>query len=431
VNRTITQRGSDDGGISRTVTGAKEFVRAAVLWLTVWHVAFCPGPASTAFGQILHFDPTALDPAMRARVQAALVKLKESPSDISAVETLLAIEPRVVEAVGSSKLFSGSDPVRNQALKWGQGLQPTEVLVTSLEKGSDAAVHWALRQIVWRRHNDWFDKESLARLMPGIEMALVKPPPATRAQAVRTMMVCLPLEHRTGFLRGLLKGQPDEVRAAAVELFANDLRQTDPDVEVIVAKWLNESDAPLLLRACCTHWWLVKSQSTSDVKESEIAAFERLAGHQDATVRSSVTLAVQAAATPSRPRIVGILLRLTHDKDSSVNWNAVRALRNANTLEANARLRELFATDQPQNLRAAAIEVLGIFGKDNLPLILSAAKTDKDPSVRQNAVYALRQIGTPEAGQGLDAARRDPDDGVRREAQTQFEWFRKEHPTRQ
>jgi HEAT repeat protein len=427
VNRTITQLGSVDGGIRRSVTGAKEFVREAVLWIAVWHVAFCPGLAGTAFGQIVHFDPTALDPAMRARVQAALVKLKESPGDISAVETLLAIEPRVVEAVGSSKFFTSSDPVRSQALKWSQELQPAEVLVTSLEKGSDAAVHWALRQIVWRRSNDWFDKESLARLMPGIEMALVKPPPATRAQAVRTMMVCLPLEHRTGFLKGLLKGQPDEVMAAAVD----EVRQSDPDVEVIVAKWLNASDDPLLLRACCTYWWLVKSQSTSDVKESEIVAFERLAGHQEATVRRSVTLAVQAAATPSGPRMVGILLRLTFDEDSSVNWNAARALRNANTLAVNARLRELFATGQPPTLRAAAIEVLGIFGKDNLPLILSAAKADKDPSVRQNAVYALRQIGTPEAAQGLEAARRDPDEGVRREAQTQFEWFRREHPTRQ
>jgi HEAT repeat protein len=404
-------------------------VRVAVLWIAVCHMAFCPGPAATAFGQIMYLDFSALDPATQERVRAALVKLKESPGDISAVETILAIAPRVLETVGTNQYSSSSDPVQNQALKWIQSLQPAEVLVPCLEKGSNAAVYWALRQIVWRAGNDWFDKGSLARLMPGVEMALVKSPPATQAQAVRTMMVCLPEKDRAGFLKGLLKGHPDEVVAVAVEEIANALRQSDPDVEVIVAKWLKASDDPLLLRACCTYWWLVKSRSTLDVKEAEIAAFERVAGHPDATVRGHVALAVEAVATPGRPRLIGVLLRLTTDKDSSVRHEAVRALRNANTGEVNARLRELFRTGG-ETVRAAAIEVLGIFGKDNLPLILSAAKEDAYTGVRQNAVYALRHIGTPEAGKGLEAARRDSDKGVRDFAQSQFEWYRREHPSR-
>ena len=166
------------------------------------------------------------------------------------------------------------------------------------------------------------------------------------------------------------------------------------------------------------------------MKEAEIAAFERVAGHQDATVRGHVTSAVNAVATPGRPRLIGVLLRLTNDTDSSVRHDAVRGLRNANTVEVNARLREVFATDQGGNLRAAAIEVLGIFGKDNLPIILRAAKEDKYTGVRQDAVYALRHIGTPEAGEGLEAARRDPDKGVRDFAQAQYEWYRREHPSR-
>lgn len=430
MTQTKAKPGGLNGGTGRNVTGASVARRMVVLWMVVWHVAFCPGPTGTAFGGVLRLDSTPPDPAMQEKVRAALVKLKESPGDVAAVEALLAVEPRVVEAVGTSESFSNSDPVLNSALNWSQSLQSAETLTASLEKGSNAAIHWALRQIVWRRSNDGFDQEKLARMMPGIEMALVKPPPATRAQAVRTMLVCLPSDQRAGFLKGLLKRQPDEVVAAAVEEFANGLRQNNPEVEVIVARWLNASDNPTLLHACCSYWWLVKSRSASDVKEEDIAAFERLAGHQDSVVRLSVAHAVEAVATPGRPRMVGILLRLTHDKDSLVNWHAVRALRNANTPEVNARLRELFATDQPQDLRAAAIEILGIFGKRHLPLILSAAKADQDPSVRQNAVYALRQIGTPEAGKGLEEAARDPNKEVRSEAQTQLEWFRKEHPAR-
>jgi hypothetical protein len=428
VNRTITEPGSVDGAIRRSVTGAKELTRVAVLWIALWHVSL-PGLGGTAFGQVIHFDFTASDPAMKEKVQAALVKIKKSPDDISAVETLLAAEPSVVETVGTSQWFSSLDPVRSEALKWSQSMQPAEVLVSSLEKGSNAAVRWALGQIVWRRSNDWFDKKSVAKLMPGVERALAKSPPATQARAVRTMMVCLPEKDRTGFLKGLLKGQPDEVIAAAVDGFADNQRESDPEVEVIVAKWLNASDVPLLLRACCTYWWLVKSRSTPDVTEAEIAAFERVAGHPDASVRGYVAFAVEAVATPDRPRLIGVLLRLTNDKDSRVKRDTVRALRNANTVEVNARLRELFTTDR-ETVRAAAIEVLGIFGKDNLPLILRAAKEDTYTGVRQDAVYALRLIGTPEAGKGLEAARRDPDKGVRDFAHAQYEWYRKEHPSR-
>ncbi|HEX8297202.1 MAG TPA: HEAT repeat domain-containing protein [Chthoniobacteraceae bacterium] len=431
MNRTITKLGSIGGGSRRSGINTNEFRRIAVLWLAVCHVAFFSGAAQMALGQRIDIDSTALDPAMQERVQQALVKLKESPGDIAAVETILAVEPRAVGAVGTNEWFWSSDPVRSEALTWSQKLQPAEVLVPCLEKGSKAAVHWALGQIVWRSYNGWFDEESLTRLMPGIEMALVKASPATRAQAVRTMMICLPVEKRKEFLKGLLNGTPDEVIAAAVEGLAAELRESDHEAEAIVEKWLTASDNPLLLRACCTYWRLVKSRSTVDLKEEEITAFERLAWHPDATVRHSVALAIQSVATPDRPRMVETLLQLTHDKDSSVNWTAVRALRNANTPVVNARLRELFETDQPRNLRAAAIEILGIFGKDNLPLIVSAARADKEPSVRGTAVYALRKIGTPEAGEALEEARRDPDEQVRREAQTQFEWFQREHPTKQ
>ena len=47
-------------------------------------------------------------------------------------------------------------------------------------------------------------------------------------------MVCLPSEDRAGFLKGLLKGPPDEVLAEAVEGFANGIRERDPEAEGIV-----------------------------------------------------------------------------------------------------------------------------------------------------------------------------------------------------
>ncbi len=303
-----------DGAIRRAFGGAKGFSRAAVLWIALWQMSFSR-QGGTAFGQIFHLDASAPDPAMREKVPAALAKIEESPADISAVETLLAVEPRIVETVGTSETFSSSDPVLNRALRWSQSLQPADVLANCLEKGSNAAVYWALKQIVGRSCNGGFDKKALSRLMHGIKMALIKPPDATRAQAVRTMLVCLPIKDKPAFLKGLLKGQPDQVVAAAVDGFANDLRKSDPDVELTVAKWLNASDDPLLLRASCTYWWLVKGWSTPDLNDAEIAAFERVAGHPDGIVRSHVALAVEDVATPSQPRLIGILLRLTNDED--------------------------------------------------------------------------------------------------------------------
>jgi HEAT repeat protein len=81
-------------------------------------------------------------------------------------------------------------------------------------------------------------------------------------------------------------------------------------------------------------------------------------------------------------------------------------------------------------MRAAAIEIMGIFGTDNLPFILRAAIQDKDPFVRLRAVYGLRHIGTPQAVQGLKLVSQDPDPVVRKEAETHLEWLRGEQAPR-
>lgn len=390
-------------------------------------VVFYPGPAGITFAGGFFINGAVLEPAMQEKVKAALLKLKEAPADIAAIEVLLSVEPQVVKTVGTNQHFSGNDPLRNEALQWCQTLQPVEVLVACLDKGSDAAIHWALRQIVWRSSNGGFDEKSQARLMPGIEKALVKSAPATRAQAVRTLVNCLPSERRLSFLKGLLKDQPDEVIAAVIEGLA-PIHEIIPEIEVIVSKWLKTAEDPMLLNACCSYWWLAKGrQSEAAVNADEIAPFERLAAHADATVRGSVTRALSGETIADQPRAVAILLRLTSDKDSLVQWHAVRSLRHANTLEVNARLREIFAAPPSLDLRAAAIEVLGVFGKENLPLLVEAAKTDPEPGVRQNAVYALRMIGTPEAGAALEVAVKDADANVQREAREQLEWYRKEH----
>ncbi len=370
---------------------------------------------------------------LREKVETAFARIKESPADVSAIETLLAVEPRVLKVAGT--WFSDTDPTLNAALHWAQSLQPAEVLQASLENGSDTAVEWALLQIVWRNYNDRFEGDNLARLMPGVQMAVSKAPAATRAQAVRTMLVCLPQEEKAGFLKGMLKDQPDEVIATAME----NLGKCDPDAEIYATKWLATSDTPSLLCAACSYWRLEKERIPVTVEDTEIAALERIATHPDKTVRRAVMWALQDVTKPiwipaaekrDRPRLIGILLRLTYDTDSSVQFDAVRSLRNANTPEVNARLRELFASDPQQAIRRAAIEMLGVFGKENLALVLSAAKTDKDAGVRQMAVMALRTIGTPEAGKGLDAAQHDADAEVRDTARTQFAWYRKEHPSR-
>ena len=390
-------------------------------------VVFYPGPAGIAFAGRFSINGDALEPVMQEKVRAALLKLKESPADIAAIEVLLSVEPQMVEFVGTNQYFSGTDPLRNEALQWCQTLQPAEVLVACLDKGADPAIHWALRQIVWRRGNGGFDEQSQSRLMLGLENALAKSTPATRAQAVRTLINCLPSERRLPFLQGLLKDQPDEVIAAAIEGLA-PRHEINPEIEVIVSKWLKTTDNPVLLHACCSYWWLTKSrQSQLAVKVEEITTFERLAGHADATVRCSVTRALSGEVMAGQPGAVAILLRLTSDQDPLVQWQAVRSLCDANTPEVNARLHELFALDQPAELRAAAVEVLGVFGKSNLPLMVKAAKTDPEPGVRQNAVYALRMIGTPEAGAALEVAAKDSDANVQREAREQLTWYRKEH----
>lgn len=408
--------------------GKRRTVARNSFWLAalVWQVIFFGCPLVTAFASGIHVTTSLPDPAKLQRVQAALEKLKKSPVDVSAVETLLAVEPRIVETIGTNMSFSEADPLLNRALIWSQSLQPAEVLAACLERGSSAAVHWALRQIVWRMSNGGFDQERLKRLISGVEKALTKQPPATQAQAARTMLSCLESNKRMTFLEGLLKGRPDEVLAVAVNAFAS-ARQANPDVESLTAKWLASSDDSLLLEACCSYWWQVKSRTTPVLKEEEIIAFERVAKHPHAAVRHHVALAVEAIATPEQPRVVGILLRLTRDKDPSVVCIATRSLRNADTPEVNLRLHELFAIDQPQDIRAAAIEMWGVYGKANLPILLSAAKTDKAFLVRMHAILALRQIGTAEAGNALEELSKDPDEQVRREAQTQLEMFRKEH----
>lgn len=395
--------------------------------IAVYGAFFHPGPAGTAFAVMIQHDAKTLDPAMQEKVRAALLKLKDSPADLAAIEVLLSIEPDVAKAAGTNWLFSSTDPLRNEALQWCQTLQPTEALVVCLDKGSNTAVHWALRQVAWRRSNGGVDATIQARLMPGIEKALAKSAPATRVQAVRTLVIFLPSEGRLAFLKGLLKDQPDAVIAVAIEELAS-MSEASPEIEVIVSRWLKTSEDPVLLKACCRYWWLAKGRPPQPaVKAEEIAPFERLAGHADAAVRGAVTGALSGKAMADQPGAVAILLRLTSDKDAMVQGDAVSSLRHANTPAVNARLHELFAMDQPLNLRAAALEVLGVFGKENLPLLVKAAKTDPEPRVRQNAVYALRIIGTPEARVALEVAAKDPDANVRKEAREQLEWYRKEH----
>lgn len=398
-----------------------------MLALVACETAVFPGPIIVS-GVKQFIDSAPLDPSMQEKVEAALSTIKETPDDIAAIEVLLSVDPRVVGAVETNQIFLGGDSLRGKAVDWSQSLQPVEALVACLDKGSDAAVHWALRQISWKWSNGGYDEKNLARLMPGIERTLVKAAPATRAQAAHTLTRCLPFERRQSFLQGLLKGQPDEVIAAAIEELA-PRHEINPEIEVIVSKWLKTAEAPVLLNACCSYWWLAKGrQSEAAVKADEIAPFERLAAHADATVRSSVTRALSGETIADQPHAVAILLRLTSDKDPLVQWHAVRSLRHANTPEVNARLREIFAAAPPLDLRAVAIEVLGVFGKENLPLLVQAAKTDPEPAVRQNAVYALRMIGTPDAGAALEVAAKDADKNVQREAREQLGWYRKEHP---
>lgn len=398
---------------------------AKIMSLTACGVAF---QAATAGVHSLDGNP--LDAKMHEKVSAAAEKLKRAPDDIAAIEVFLSVEPRLVETVGTNQHFAASDPLKNEALKWCQTLQPAEVLEVCLDKGSDAATHWALRQMVWRRHNGGFDEKSQARLMPCVERAVSKALPATRAQAVRTLLHFLPSEGKLPFLTGLLKDQPDEVSSAAVEGLTSWVHQSTPESEALARNWLKSSQDPLLLKTACGHWALMKRDDAllRRLKAEEIAPFERLAGHADEAVRIAVIGALDGEDNAAQPAAVAILLRMTHDPDPRVQWHAVRSLRDSNTPEVNARLHELFAPDQPVELRAAATEVLGVFGKENLLLLVKAAKTDPEPTVRQRAVYALRIIGTPEAGAALEVAAADADANVKREAREQLEWYRKEHP---
>ena len=415
-------------------------------WCAVsWLMAFCLTPATLASASILDSTPLAPETEQNVLVAMKILRHLPSPDTAAAVDTLLGVRPSVAVSMGRGPVYGSTDPAAKQALEWLQKLQPADVLADCLEKGSDRVINWALRQIVWKRAHGWFAPASLPRLKAGVAKALEEALPATRAQAVRTMVLFHPDNVEPKFLKPLLQDPSDEVAAAALTC----LTRSNSEVDALVTAWLQTSDNSTLLQACCNYWSRKLRHSSSSPPEEVIDAFERLSQHRDLKVRRAVAYAIENAATPAQPRLVGILLRLTYDKYPKgeprrliadahpgdavppgvilVAWDAVMCLRNANTPEVNARLQELFAQDQPEQIRMAAIEILGVFGKPNLPLIIEAAKNDPLPEVRWVAVYDLRLIGTPEAGLALKATQNDPDSKVSKQAKVQYGWFQKEH----
>ncbi len=81
------------------------------------------------------------------------------------------------------------------------------------------------------------------------------------------------------------------------------------------------------------------------------------------------------------------------------------------------KLVEFFGESEPQGVRSAALEILGIFKRRDV--VLAAAK-DESVNIRCEAMYWLRQLRAYDA---LEAALDDPSERVRERAARELKWL--------
>jgi HEAT repeat protein len=113
---------------------------------------------------------------------------------------------------------------------------------------------------------------------------------------------------------------------------------------------------------------------------------------------------------------VAIPLLLTALKTSGGNdWEGAGQALAEIGIKAAAPLLTLVREGDP-NLRARALQVLGLIGGDSAVEAMTTVIQDPDPSVRESAVTALWNIGGPKAGAGLVLALKDEDRLIRSRA---------------
>ncbi|MCY3023331.1 MAG: HEAT repeat domain-containing protein [Planctomycetota bacterium] len=377
------------------------------------------------------------DEKLRQKLAAAAAGLEKQPEDLASLETLVAFfgcEP--LEHLGTSVVYVYDDETKKRAYAALVDAHSIAFLCEALTKGSDLAAEWALRLIAHQSRNDAcrdtpygkrlrdgdgvVNGNAIARLREPVLGALKSRPPRVRALALRGHLSFLPAEESRTFVRGYVEDKDELVAAAAI----SGCGYRDAFLWPVLWRHLRTSKNEELLKACCSRLWLDDREDPGVTSEQQ-AILEQVALHPDKTVRESLTLALSNYAVPACPKMIALLMKLAEDKEEYVRYSAIRSLRNAKTPEVNKKLLEFFDESQPEQVRSAALEILGTFGEANVTTVIAASR-DKRPNIRSDAAYWLRQIATPEALTALEAMLHDPDKNVRSRAATEWDWAQKE-----
>jgi HEAT repeat protein len=389
---------------------------------------FCGEPSRNLWAE--------LDARTRETLTGAVAQLRKQPGDLEALATLAEFfgteRLRNVEEGGP---LTAKENVVNEA--WGIlcAKQPIVLLATVIEKGKSPAVDWALHRATQQHIDslaaaspaapgkpqpDWFiGDEGRARLRDALLQAVeARPAPLCS----RALFLAVELEDRGNakeLARRYTAHANDEVAGEAIRALA--LRER-PNTETANLAWrkLETSNSPVMLAACCQ---CIENagRGAPALPAAKEDILDRVAKHPDRRVRVALAQALVSYARPNTPRLVGILLMLTDDKEPNVRTNAVESLRKADTPEVNERLTKLCDPSQPWWLRGPALETLAQFGAKNLAVVLAATK-DEGQYVRYTAARCLNRIGTPEALAALEHLAEDPAEAVRKEAKAQLSY---------
>ncbi|MHC5056560.1 MAG: HEAT repeat domain-containing protein [Planctomycetota bacterium] len=407
--------------------------------------AFLAGTSSA--GLIIDDTSKIEDQALRERIGRAAERLKERGSDLDALEALLGFfGEAVVDTVGINVSYSFSDETKRAAYEAVLDWYSIDFLGKALTQGSDLARSWALRKLRHQAANSSpdpsdsrrrlgerggvVDEAAKAEIRDAVMLVVREASPRTRGLALSVTMRVMLVEDRETFLKGHLDDAGVAVVAAAISALA-DTRGRGAGIEATVWSRLGTARDEDLIVACLRYLWLADRRGLDERKRRILEGLvddprvgERRAGftgwrrrNPRRRVLTALAAALSQRARPEDPAMVALLLRLAEHRDDEVRYSAIRSLRNARTPEVGTRLVRFFREDEPQRVRGAALEVLGVFRRRDIVL---AAARDEDEYIRSSSLYWLRHLGARGA---LEAALEDPSKHVRAGAARELKWM--------
>ncbi|MEK7855285.1 MAG: HEAT repeat domain-containing protein, partial [Acidobacteriota bacterium] len=331
---------------------------------------------------ITYVDDSPIDDAkLRNELAAATAALTTSDNDLKSLEVILNFfGEEHVKYVGVSFFFLSKDDVKQNAHKIIDDAHSVDLLARAITDGSDLAAYYAILRLSNQKLNSrlpieeyhkhlmsrhgFIDEAAEALLREPLAIAMRSRTGRVRAAALKLLSDISDEKDRVPFVMKHIRDPDELVSAAAISQIGRDDRFRDQEVLPVVWHAIRNSNTEELLVSCCDFLWLRSSIEQSDfTRRAEL--FERLAANSSTKVRQAVTRAISMASTAEAPRLIAILLKLAEDSEPLVRYDAIRSLRNAKTAEVRAKLLEYFDQGQPQMVRTAALEVLGVFGIEN------------------------------------------------------------------